>query len=206
MERARGNLRDGRPAGRLDRLRAKARRLHRDRRGTTAVEFALIGSVLVFLLAGIVEFSLIMVVNNSLDASTSISSRVGKTGFADTDKSREQTILEEIDRRVGSLIDVEEVQISSESYTNFDQIGKPEPWNDANNNGTPEAGEFTDINGNGQWDEDMGTEGFGGSDDVVVYTISYDWKITTPLLSQVIGGSDGAITLKTRWVVKNEPF
>jgi Flp pilus assembly pilin Flp len=206
MEQLRRDGGDGWLVGRLRRLAGRTRALRRDQRGTTAVEFALIGTVLVFLLTGIVEFSLIMVVNNSLDASTSISSRVGKTGFVDTNKSREQTILEEIDRRIGSLIDVNDVHITSESYAQFDQIGKPEPWNDANHNGVPDPGEFTDINGNGEWDADMGKDGFGGSDDVVVYTITYDWHVLTPLLSHVIGGNDGAITLKTTWVVKNEPF
>ena len=196
----------GRFGRRVRRLLRRARLVPRDQRGTTAVEFALIGGVLIFLIAGIVEFSLVMVVTNSLEAATSISSRVGKTGFADTGLSREETILAEIEKRAGGLIDIDDVEITSQAYASFDQIGKPEPWNDANSDGVPDDGEYTDINGNGQWDEDMGIEGFGGSDEVVVYTIKYDWRIITPLMSQVIGGADGAVTLSAQWVVKNEPF
>lgn len=190
----------------LRRLLKRLLRARRDERGSTAVEFALIASVLIFIIAGIVEFSLVMVVNNSLEAATSISSRVGKTGFADTGQSREETILAEIENRAGGLIDIDDVDIDSLAYESFDEIGKPEPWNDANSDGVPDDGEYTDINGNGQWDQDMGIAGFGGSDEVVVYTITYDWEIVTPLLSEVIGGSDGAVTLSARWVVKNEPF
>lgn len=196
----------GRFGRRVRRLLRRARLVPRDQRGTTAVEFALIGGVLIFLIAGIVEFSLVMVVTNSLEAATSISSRVGKTGFADTGLSREETILAEIEKRAGGLIDIDDVEITSQAYASFDQIGKPEPWNDSNSDGVPDDGEYTDINGNGQWDEDMGIEGFGGSDEVVVYTIKYDWRIITPLMSQVIGGADGAVTLSAQWVVKNEPF
>lgn len=196
----------GRFGRRVRRLLRRARLVRRDQRGATAVEFAIIGSVLIFLVAGIVEFSLVMVVTNSLEAATSISSRVGKTGFADTGQSREDTILAEIEKRAGGLIDIDEVVITSEAYESFDQIGKPEPWNDANSDGVPDDGEYTDINGNGQWDEDMGIEGFGGSDEVVVYTIQYDWEIITPLMREVIGGADGAVSLSTQWVVKNEPF
>ena len=196
----------GRFGRRVRRLLRRARLVPRDQRGSTAVEFALIGGVLIFLVAGIVEFSLVMVVTNSLEAATSISSRVGKTGFADTGLSREETILAEIERRAGGLIDIDDVEITSQAYESFDEIGKPEPWNDANSDGVPDDGEYTDINGNGQWDEDMGIEGFGGSDEVVVYTINYDWQIITPLMREVIGGADGAVSLSAQWVVKNEPF
>ncbi|MBM3482908.1 MAG: pilus assembly protein [Alphaproteobacteria bacterium] len=196
----------GRFNRRMRRLLRRARLVRCDQRGATAVEFAVIGSVLIFLIAGIVEFSLVMVVTNSLEASTSISSRVGKTGFADTGLSREETILAEIEKRAGGLIDIDDVEITSQSYESFDEIGKPEPWNDANSDGVPDDGEYTDINGNGQWDQDMGVAGFGGSDEVVVYNIKYDWEIITPLMREVIGGSDGAVSLSAQWVVKNEPF
>jgi Flp pilus assembly pilin Flp len=180
-------------------------RLCRDQRGTTAVEFSIIGIVLIYLITGIVEFSLVMVATNSIDAATSISSRVGKTGFVEEDTTREETILAEIESRAGGLIDMDKVEITSLTYEEFDQIGKPEPWNDANGNGIPEDGEYTDINGNGQYDLDMGAAGFGGSDDVVVYTITYPWEVFTPLMAELIG-NDGVITLQAHWVVKNEPF
>lgn len=46
----------------------------------------------------------------------------------------------------------------------FGDVGKPEPYVDSSpGNGAYDAGEdFTDINGNGQWDSDMGQAGLGG--------------------------------------------
>jgi hypothetical protein len=62
---------------------------------------------------------------------------------------------------------------------------------------------FVDVNGNGQWDDDMGKAGLGNPGDVVVYTVTYPWPIMTPLMKPIIGNS---ITLTARSVVRNEPY
>ena len=46
-----------------------------------------------------------------------------------------------------------------------------------------------DVNGNGQWDADMGEAGLGGPSDVVVYRLTYDWGIITPVMREVMGDS-----------------
>ncbi len=51
----------------------------------------------------------------------------------------------------------------------------------------------------------MGATGAGDSDDVVVYTVSYPWRLFTPLIGSFFG-NDGIVTLTARSVVKNEPF
>lgn len=51
----------------------------------------------------------------------------------------------------------------------------------------------------------MGALGAGGSNDVVVYTVSYPWKLFTPFISSFFG-NDGIVTLTARSVVKNEAF
>ena len=176
-----------------------------DETGSTLIEFAMISVALVTLLGGIVEFSMIMLAKNSMEAATNISSRLGKTGYADGGLTREETILAEVERRTGAIIDPEKLEITSKAYDQFDQIGKPEPWNDANEDGFPDPGEYTDINGNGQYDQDMGIAGIGGSDDIVVYTVSYPWRVFTPLIGRFFG-SDSTLTLTASSVVKNEPF
>lgn len=176
-----------------------------DSRGTTAIEFGMISAALVTFIVGIVEFSLVMLAQNSLEAATNISSRLGKTGFTEGGLTREQTIIAELENRAGSIIDTDQVEIVSKAYDQFDQIGKPEPWNDANGDGVVDEGEYTDINLNGQYDEDMGAAGPGDSDDVVVYTVSYPWRLFTPLIGSLFG-ENGIVTLTARSVVKNEPF
>ena len=180
-------------------------RLRRCERGVTALEFALLAPVLLLILLGILEFALIMLVTNIMESATSISSRLGKTGFAEAGLSREQTIINAIGDRAGVLLDADQLVITSKYYEQFDQIGDAEPWNDSNHNGTPDAGEYSDINGNGQYDADMGLAGYGNADDIVVYRISYPWLLATPLLSTLVG-QNGVFTITTHAVVKNEPY
>lgn len=188
------------------RLTAYFYRLLRAREGVTAVEFAVIAPVLMLLLFGIIEFSLIMLVTNIMESATAISARLGKTNYADSGLTREKTITNSIANRAGSLVKPANLTITSKAYQEFDQISDPEPYTDTNGNGTRDAGEaYTDVNGNGQWDVDMGVAGFGGAGDIVVYTVTYPWPLVTPIISNLLGNG-GVFTISTHAVVKNEPF
>jgi Flp pilus assembly pilin Flp len=182
-------------------------RFTRARDGVTAVEFALLAPVLMLMMFGIIEFSLIMVAYNTMEGATAISSRLGKTGYTASGLTRQQTIINAIDDRAGSLIDISRITVASKFYKQYDQINDPEPYIDANGNSSYDAGEnYTDINGNGAWDADMGSSGYGSAGDVVVYTVSYPWALMTPIISRIIGNEAGAITITTHAVVKNEPY
>ena len=180
-------------------------RFGRQQQGLTSMEFAIIAPVLILLTFGILEFSMMMLATNMMESATAISSRLGKTGYAAGGISREQTIRASIDQRAGVLIDPQRLTISSRYYEQIDQIGDAEPWNDSNGNGIAEVGEYTDVNGNGQYDEDMGTAGYGNAEDIVVYDVSYPWNVVTPILRELIG-QDGVYTITTHAVVKNEPY
>lgn len=182
------------------------RRLWRASDGVSAIEFAVIAPVLLLLIFGIVEFATIMLVANIMENATSISSRLGKTGYVAGGKSRSDTIRDSVIARAGGLIDAGKLTITSKYYEQFDQIGDAEPWNDANHNGLAEVGEYTDINGNGQYDADMGLAGFGDAEDIVVYTIRYPWGIMTPIMREIVGDAQGEFPITAHAVVKNEPY
>lgn len=180
-------------------------RLRRQTQGLTSMEFAIIAPVLLLLTFGVLEFAMIMLVTNMMESATAISSRLGKTGYAAAGVSREATILSAIEERAGVLIDASRLTIRARFYEQFDQIGDAEPWHDANGNGIAEVGEYTDINGNGMYDTDMGTAGYGDAEDIVVYEISYPWDVMTPMLREMLG-ENGTYTITTHAVVKNEPY
>ena len=179
--------------------------------GATAVEFAFISPILFLLVMGIVETGLILSAQNTLESATYIASRTGRTGFIETGKTQEETIMDTLKDRASLFLNTDYVTIDAmtvdtKTYANLGEIGEPEPFVDANGNGVRDSGEaFTDINGNGQWDEDRGGAGYGGADEIVVYTVTYPWPLFTPLVSQFIG-TGGIFTLSSRAVVKNEPF
>lgn len=179
--------------------------------GATAVEFALISPVLFLLAMGIVESGLIMSAQNTLESATYVASRTGRTGFVETGKTQEETIMDTLRERASLFMNtdhasIDAMAVTTRTYAGFDDINEPEPYVDANANGVRDDGEnFTDINGNGVWDEDRAGSGYGGSGEIVVYTVTYPWPLFTPLVSEFIG-TDGIYTLSSRAVVKNEPY
>ena len=97
-----------------------------------------------------------------------------------------------------------QVDLDTLVYSSFADIGKPEPFTDENGNGTWDAGEpLTDVNGNAQWDADMGKAGLGGPSDIVVYRLSYDWGLVTPMMRGVLGDSVHHVS---SIAVRNEPY
>lgn len=183
------------------------RRLQRCCRGVAALEFALAAPVVVLMVAGIIELSLVMFVSTLAEGALREASRYSITGFIPPGMTREQRLLQIVSDHTIGLVDMDEAVVTYKVYPSFSDIGKPEPFTDnAPANGAYDAGEaFQDINGNGQWDSDMGAAGLGGPGDIVLYTIEFDWAMTTPLVSPLMG-TGGKLALKSSVAVRNEPF
>lgn len=185
--------------------RKQSRRiLFTNRDGITSIEFALIVPVFVMMMMGVIEFSLIMFASATMESATGNTARLGKTGFTEEGQGREQTIYNNVVARTQGLFDPNRITITTTTYASLDDIGQEEPYTDTNHNGAYDGGEsYDDINGNGQWDEDMGAQGVGDANDIVVYTVHYPWPIMTPVISAILGST---VDITARTVVKNEPF
>jgi hypothetical protein len=176
----------------------------RDDRANTAIEFAFVAPAFLAMLGAILEFSGIMFVQTILEGSAREASRYGITGFTQEGISREEQILDIVERNTYGIVDLDELEMETLVYENFGDVGQPEPYTDENGNDAYDEGEpFTDVNGNGGWDEDMGAAGLGGPGDVVVYRMSYDWPIIIPLFRPFFGDT---IKLEANIAVRNEPF
>ncbi len=178
--------------------------LARDARGAVALEFALILPVLLTFFFGIIEVALSVFINSSIESAVFEASRFGVTGGTTPGVTRQDRVLDIVGERTYGLVDMDTVTVDTLVYDTFSDIGKPEPFVDANANAVYDAGEtFTDVNGNGVWDADMGLAGLGGPSDVVVYQLTYDWGIVTPLMRRVMGNS---VEMVSSVAVRNEPF
>ena len=187
-------------------LLATSKRLRRNREGSTAVEFAFAAPVVITALMGIIEFSMILFVNSLLEGGLREAARFGLTGFEPSSLTREERILQIVEEHTHGLVDDSAAHLDTLVYPSFDSIGEPEPYTDENSNGQHDAGEpFMDVNGNNQWDPDMGAAGLGGPEDIVLYTIEYDWPLLNGLLTDFIG-SGGTFPLRASVVVRNEPY
>ncbi len=174
-----------------------------DARGVAAVEFAMLAPALLVFLLGIVELSVIIQVGGTLDAAVLQASRFGVTGRGAGAVSRTDRIRQIIAERTFGLVDVDSATIETLVYPTFDSIGQPEPFTDANRNGQRDPGEaFSDVNGNGTWDADMGRAGLGGPGDIVVYEVTYETTGITSFMQPILG----TVTHTASVAVRNEPF
>ncbi|MCV9963610.1 pilus assembly protein [Pararhizobium sp. BT-229] len=174
--------------------------------GATAVEFALVSPVLFFLTFGIVETGIVYAADILLKNATYDAARTGRTGFVSEGATQDDTVKRKILSQAGVLMDPDKIVFTSKSYEGFDNLRKPEPFTDKNGNGRRDDGEnYTDVNGNGKYDTDQGAAGYGGTKQVVLYTVTYPWTFRTPLLREVIG-NNGTVELTATAVVQNEPY
>lgn len=189
------------------RLKSAFPRPLRDEKGSVLLEFSLLAPVLFLIIFGTIELSLIMFTAAIMEGATTTSSRLGKTGYTESGVSRQDMIYDMIRDRCGTFVDMTDVEITSKSYSAFDTIGDPEPFTDTNNNNLHDPLEpYSDVNGNGQWDSDMGAAGLGNADDIVLYTVSYPWPVLTPIMNHYLGDADGNYTITSSVIVKNEPY
>ena len=178
--------------------------LRRNNEGVTAVEFALIAPVLLLMVMGTTEVGLMMFAQNVMEGSAFSGSRTGKTGYVADGLTQEETIVQTINERAGVLMDTDNISVTSLTYSEFGDVGQPEPFVDTNGNGVRDYGEnYTDVNGDGEYSDDMGIAGFGTGQEITMYTITYDWPIFSPLLQPIMGETK---TLTAVTVVKNEPY
>jgi Flp pilus assembly protein TadG len=182
------------------------RRFVRCRRGTSAIEFAFAAPAALLAACGVIDMSLAMFASTLAEGGLREASRMGITGYTPAGVSRQDRILQILSEHTIGLIDMSTANITFRVYRGFEDIGKPEPFVDANDNDVYDAGEsFNDVNGNGVWDADMGVAGVGGPGDVVVYTMTYDWTVLTPLIATVFG-DNGKIRMSASVAVRNEPW
>ena len=177
-----------------------------NRAGSTMVEFAFAAPILILFLVGIIELGMVSFASTLMEGALRDASRYGITGQEPNPSARLGRILEIVGERTLGLVDMSAAKIEVLVYPGFGDIGKPEGFVDADGNGVYDSGEtFTDTNGNGVWDADSGVPGPGGSGDIVVYRIRYDWPLLTPVFGFIIGGKE-TLPLTASLAVRNEPW
>ncbi len=149
--------------------------------GASALEFALVGPLLISLLIGIAEFGRVVTTEILLQGAARDASRYGATGSVIpgqpplSEAARETQIKNIIARETAGLVDMTKLGIAMTAYGDFSDIGNS-----------------------------PGQKGAGGSDDVVLYTLTYDQPLITSLFAGLV--KMGAIHHQASVVVRNEPF
>lgn len=188
----------------------RKRNMLRNTEGAAALEFAMVVPVFLLVMFGIIEFSVIMFTKSVMEGATSVTSRLGKTGYTEAGQTREEMLIALLEEQIGGILDPEKIEIESLVYENFSDIAQPEPLiTDVNGNGDYDAADgdtYQDINGNGAWDADLGEAGLGKAGDIVVYKVHYPWSVKTPVMSTFLADDNGNYPLDVSVVVRNEPY
>lgn len=174
--------------------------LTRDTRGVTLVEFALVAPVFLMMIIGLLDIGQMIygksVLNGAVEAAARASSlETGDTAAADAI----------VNARIAPILPGVKVDSKRTSYFDFADIGRAEQWNDADRSGDCNDGEaYTDENGNGAWDKDIGVSGNGGANDVVLYTVTatYEPLFKVPFMPQAWVER----SLESTAIRKNQPF
>jgi Flp pilus assembly protein TadG len=177
----------------------------RDRKGTTAIEFALIAPVMMTLIAGTIEVVHFLMMQVTLESALSLVARENSVALTLTEDERNERMRTRLTDIMHSFPAVDNGVISIETtvYRTFGSA-YPEAFDDANENGIYDEGEtFDDRNRNGVRDADAPVEGeMGGLGDVVSYSVTYPAKPFFPFLRPIFGDS---FDVTSSTVARNEP-
>lgn len=175
--------------------------LARDERGVTVVEFGILAPVFFLMLLGLIDLAQMGYAKSILNGAANDAARISSLEIANTDAA--DAVVEEM---VRYIIPDAKVVTTRRSYFDFDDIARPELWNDSSNsNGICDNGEsFTDENRNGQWDDDVASEDNGGANDIVLVTVkaTYDPLFAFP----IFGLNNNARTIEATSIRQNQPF
>ena len=175
--------------------------LAQDNSGAGTLEFALVIPMFLTLIFGVIDLGQMAYGQSVLNGAVEQAARNSALETANT-TATDQAVKDTIT----PILPGATVTSTRTNYYDFADIGRKEKWTDSNANGTCDNGEpYVDENANGRWDSEIGENGNGGANDVVVYTVTavYTPIIAIPLVPATFRQQ---ITLKSSALKKNQPF
>ena len=171
--------------------RGLLRRFLRRNEGTAAIEFAIVSLPFFILLFATVESFVAVFAGQVLDTAVADSSRLIRTGQAQTQGFNEADFTQTVCERAVMFLDCENtMMIDVRTYTDF---------NDA---------DFTDpIDGDGNVEDDDFDFDMGARNEIVVVRVYYPWPIVTDYLGAFLSNVSGNKRLLVATsAFRNEPF
>jgi Flp pilus assembly protein TadG len=167
------------------------RRLAADRRGATALEFALVATPFFFMLFAIFELALVYLVSVSLDNATQQAARLVRTGQAQTGGYTASQFVTQVCANMGWL--------QSQCSANLFVDAETKTAFGASNPSSPVQG--------GAWNAGNLKWSIGGPGDIVVLHTYYKWKLITPVLYGGLQQLPGGLTVVvSNATFRNEPY
>jgi Flp pilus assembly pilin Flp len=177
-------------------------RLLPDSRGATAVEFAMVAPALLLVLLGLMDLSYNIYATTLLEGAIQ---RAARDSTIEGAEGRGAEIDSKVRATVDDLVSNAAIEFERRAYADFSDVSEPEDFSDTDGDGICAEGEpFEDINGNGTWDADRGSDGMGGARDAVLYTVTVSYPRAFPLMKAF--GFDANVTVRSSTVLRNQPY
>lgn len=161
-----------------------ARRFARDRRGATALEFALVAPFLFFGMLSLIEIAMLAMMTSGLDNAVLEGARRIRTNRDDVATSAGE-FRDQICTQLGGDLNAcrSRLTIGVQRFSKF--------YDASTAAASPPDGTF-----------DKGSAG-----DIIIVKVNYIWPLMTPFLASAFGqSSPTSITLGSRLAFKNEPY
>jgi Flp pilus assembly protein TadG len=177
------------PAASRASVRNLLRRFRRDRRGSLAVEFALVAPVFFALLFAIIETAIVFFAGQVLETMTQNSARMIMTGQAQTASYTQAQFQTYVCSQIPALFTCANVYVDVESFPAFTNVTINSQIDGSNN-----------FINNMQYNP-------GGPGDIVVVRLFYQWPLFVTGLGYNISNLSGSKRLLTATAAfKNEPY
>lgn len=182
------------------------KRMKANESGTTVLEFALILPTFMVMLMGIFDLGYSVYIRSVLDGAVQ---RAARDASLETGPNELTAIDLKVRDSVRAIAKKAVVVAERQSYFEFADVNRAETIVEDNKSGNTigvcDAGEtFEDENGNDNWDADVGAEGVGGPQDIVLYTVNVTYDRIFPLYQFANQPQSKTITAQT--VLRNQPY
>ena len=185
------------------------RRLRTDERGAALMEFGLVAPVLCLMLMGLFDLGHQMYIKSLVQGAMQ---KAGRDSMLQTGPASATAIDQKVTDMVHKAIPDGTLTFTRVNYSNFANIGTPEPFVDSNGNGVRNTGEcYQDINANTVWDNNSSQSGQGSASEAAVYTVTVSYARVFPLASLMAmfpgnGTQSTTATVTSSTVLRNQPY
>ena len=180
------------------------KRIHQSEEAASLLELGFVLPIFLMLLLGAFDFSYVYYGRSVVIGAVQAAARDATLQSNNTDQS---TIDAKVLARIKSVnpgATWKELP-SRRSYREFSDVGKPEPFEDADGDTFCNNNEnYTDVNNDTHWSSDVGATNQGRASDVVVYTV----KVNYPRIFNIAGflNIPNVAVIETSTVLRNQPF
>lgn len=178
------------------------RRLWNSSDGVSVVEFGFIAPLFIMIVFGTLELGYGIYASSMLNGAVHAA---GRDSGLENAQGGQAGIDAALTSQVSAVVPSAALTFTRQNYQEFSDVGKPEDFVDTNANGDYDDTEcFTDENDNVTWDADVGADGQGGANDVVLYTVNMKFDRFIPVGG--LFGLQGQRDYTAKTTLRNQPF